>query len=69
MLFVLTSLVIEEEHRQTESVQMVTLSVTRTEFNGQGSGEDDIELVGMSAGNLELARGIEPPTCGLQITC
>ena len=29
--------------------------------------QDDPELVGMSAGSMELARGIEPPTCGLQM--
>jgi hypothetical protein len=28
--------------------------------------EDGAALVGMSAGSLELARGIEAPTCGLQ---
>jgi len=51
---------------EREKAKMVTLSVTPTEFNGQGSGDDDSELVGVSAGNVELARGIEPPTCGLQ---
>ena len=42
---------------------------TPVEFHGQSSGEDDSELVGMSVGNVELARGIEPPTCGLQNRC
>ena len=54
---------------ESEKAKMVTLSVTPPELNEQGSGEDDTELVGMSAGNLELARGIEPPTCGLQNRC
>jgi len=46
---------------------MVTLSVTPAEFDGQGRRGHDSELVGMSAGNVELARGIEPPNCGVQI--
>ena len=54
---------------EREKEKMVTLTVTLAELNGQGSGEDDSELVGMSAGSVELARGIEPPTCGLQNRC
>jgi len=54
---------------EREKSKMVTLPVTPAELNGQSSGEDDSELVGMSAGNMELARGIEPPTCGLQNRC
>jgi len=54
---------------EREKAKMVTLSVTPAELNEQDSGEDDAELVGMSARNLELARGIEPPTCGLQNRC
>jgi len=50
---------------EREKAKMVTLSVTPTEFNGQGSRDEDSELVGMSAGNVEQARGIEPSTCGL----
>jgi len=57
------------EYFEREKAKMVTLSVTPGEFNGQCSGEDDSELVGMSAGSMELARGIEPPTCGLQNRC
>lgn len=48
------------EYFEREKAKMVTLSVTPAEFNGQSSGEDDSELVGMSAGSMELARGIEP---------
>ena len=50
-----------------EKSKMVTLSVTSSKWNDQCRGEEAPELVGMSAGSMELARGIEPPTCGLQI--
>ena len=52
---------------EREKGKMVALSVTPAEFDGQGSRGHDSELVAMSAGNVELAKGIEPPTCGLQI--
>ncbi|MBS0167347.1 MAG: tyrosine-type recombinase/integrase [Nitrospira sp.] len=45
---------------------MGTLAGTLTEKIAPEVQGDDAELVGMSAGGLELARGIEPPTCGLQ---
>jgi len=54
---------------EREKAKMVTLPVTPAELNEQSSGEEDSELVGMSAGSMELARGIEPPTCGLQNRC
>jgi len=57
------------EYFERERAKMVTLTVTPAEFHGQSSGVDDSELVGMSAGSMELARGIEPPTCGLQNRC
>ena len=57
------------EYFEREKSKMVTLSVTLAKLNEQSSGEDDSELVGMSAGSMELARGIEPPTCGLQNRC
>ena len=31
--------------------------------------ENDGEVVGITGEMLELARGIEPPTCGLQNHC
>ena len=57
------------EFFEREKTKMVTNTVTVTECDGQNSGANDSELVGMSAGSMELARGIEPPTCGLQNRC
>jgi len=54
---------------EREKAKMVTLSVTPAGFDEQGSGTEGSELVGMSAGSVELARGIEPPTGGLQNRC
>ncbi len=48
--------------------EKVTLLVTLAELNGQGSGSVNSEAVETSAETVELARGIEPPTCGLQIS-
>ncbi|UVT20050.1 MAG: site-specific integrase [Nitrospira sp.] len=56
------------EYFEREKSKMVTLSVTPAKWNERVRGEDEAELVGMSAGSVELARGIEPPTCGLQIS-
>jgi hypothetical protein len=36
-------------------------------LTGKPSVEHGSELVGIAEGSVELARGIEPPTCGLQI--
>ena len=49
--------------------EKVTLSVTLAELNGQRSSEVNPEAVESSAELVELARGIEPPTCGLQNRC
>ena len=49
--------------------EKVTLSVTLAELNGQRSGEVNPEAAESSAELVELARGIEPPTCGLQNRC
>ncbi len=46
--------------------EKVTLTVTLAELEGKGSGVASREQVESSAELLELARGIEPPTCGLQ---
>ncbi len=48
--------------------EKVTPMVTLAELEGKGSGVASREQVEMSAGLLELAKGIEPPTCGLQIS-
>jgi hypothetical protein len=48
--------------------EKVTLSVTLAELHGPQKGEVISELVGTSEERVELARGIEPPTCGLQIS-
>jgi hypothetical protein len=49
--------------------EKVTLSVTVRELHEAHRSEDRVEPVGISAGRLELARGIEPPTGGLQNRC
>ena len=46
-----------------------TLAGTLAELTKQPTGENDSELVGTTEGDVELARGIEPPTCGLQNRC
>ena len=49
--------------------EKVTLSVTLAELKKESSSSVNAELVGTSAGVMELARGIEPPTGGLQNHC
>ena len=53
-------------HVEQEKVKMVTLSVTPAKRGEQRKAEEDSELIGISAGSIKLARGIEPATCGLQ---
>ena len=48
--------------------QTVTLAVTLAELRGESRGAVSRKVVESSAEVLELARGIEPPTCGLQIS-
>ena len=45
-----------------------TLTGTLAELTKPQTTEEDAELIGIVEGGMELARGIEPPTCGLQ-TC
>ena len=45
---------------------MITLTVTLAESIGESSGSASRKEVESSAEFVELARGIEPPTCGLQ---
>ena len=45
-----------------------TLAGTLTENDVLSFSADDTERVGITEGVVELARGIEPPTCGLQIS-
>ena len=47
----------------------VTLAVTLKDLEGQYKGLANHQVVEKSAHILELARGIEPPTCGLQNRC
>ena len=47
--------------------QTVTLAVTLAELRGESRGAVSRLVVESSAELVELARGIEPPTCGLQI--
>ena len=49
--------------------QTVTLAVTLAELRGDRSGAVSRKVVESSAEFMELARGIEPPTCGLQNRC
>ena len=44
----------------------VTLTVTLAELGGESRGAVSRKVVDSSAEVMELARGIEPPTCGLQ---
>ena len=46
---------------------MGTLAGTLTETAPAPTIEDEADLVGIAESGMELARGIEPPTCGLQI--
>ena len=47
--------------------QTVTLTVTLAELRGESSGSVSRQPVDSSVEFMELARGIEPPTGGLQI--
>ncbi len=49
--------------------QTVTLAVTLAELRGESRGAVSRKVVELSAEGMELARGIEPPTCGLQNRC
>ena len=49
--------------------QTVTLAVTLAELRGESSRPVSRKVVESSAEFMELARGIEPPTCGLQNRC
>ena len=48
--------------------QTVTLTVTLAELRGKSRSAVSRKGVDSSAEVVELARGIEPPTCGLQIS-
>ncbi len=52
---------------EREKAKMGTLSVTVTRAGEESSNSASRKEVKSSADNMELARGIEPPTCGLQI--
>ena len=45
----------------------VTLLVTPDDSHDQSEGRGEVELFERLEKDMELARGIEPPTCGLQI--
>ena len=53
---------------EREKAKMVTLTVTPANLQGESNDSASREEVESSAEFLELARGIEPPTCGLQIS-
>jgi hypothetical protein len=48
---------------------MVALTVTPAKLRGESSSAVSRKEVESSVEFLELARGIEPPTCGLQNRC
>jgi len=54
---------------EQEKAKMVTLTVTSEVLTGESSGSVSRKEVELSAEVMELARGIEPPTCGLQNRC
>ncbi len=45
-----------------------TLAGTLAELTDVRHEQKESELIGITEGEVELARGIEPPTCGLQIS-
>ena len=49
--------------------QTVTPTVTLAELRGESNSSVNCKEVESSAEFVELARGIEPPTCGLQNRC
>ena len=49
--------------------QKVTLTVTLRQLAGGDRGEVKTQVLEKPEKRLELARGIEPPTCGLQNHC
>ena len=54
---------------ELEKVIVVALTVTPAKFGGKSIGSVNRKEAELSAEVLELARGIEPPTCGLQNRC
>ena len=54
---------------ERERAKMVTVTVTLPELAGESSSSVSRKEVESSAEFVELARGIEPPTCGLQNRC
>ena len=54
---------------ERERAKMVTLTVTPVKSRGESRGPASRKTVESSAEVVELARGIEPPTCGLQNRC
>ena len=54
---------------EREKAKMVTVTVTLPELKEESSGSVSRKTVESSAEFMELARGIEPPTCGLQNRC
>jgi hypothetical protein len=54
---------------ERERAKMVTVTFTLPELVGESSSSVSRKEVESSAEFVELARGIEPPTCGLQNRC
>ena len=48
---------------------MVTLAVTLAQTRLQGTAWEQPKVIASTPEVMELARGIEPPTCGLQNHC
>ncbi len=52
-----------------KQASMGTLAGTLAELPHAPNHEEEPELIGIAEERMELARGIEPPTCGLQNRC
>ncbi|HSL05341.1 MAG TPA: hypothetical protein VK901_17565, partial [Nitrospiraceae bacterium] len=57
-----------EQAARSLSAYFEQQTVTLAELRGESRGAVSCKVVESSAEVVELARGIEPPTCGLQIS-
>ncbi len=60
---------LSEYFEREKQAAMGTLVGTLKEAHQSVTEENDGEVVGITDERVELARGIEPPTCGLQNRC
>lgn len=57
------------DYFERERAKMVTLAVTLAQTRLQGTAWEQPKVIALTPEVMELARGIEPPTCGLQNHC